>query len=233
MRLLHLLLLIILAIPFKSLAQTTNQHSGWGALFFSQKLSDKVGIHFDFQMRSADDLKYLRNTLIRPGVTYFIDKTKNATLGHALILTNQEPGSSLNNLSEHRIWEQFIYNQRLGKIPLTHRFRLEQRFIETNADDIFSNRLRYFVRSVIPLKKQEDKFNSGLFAALQNEIFLNLQNKDKLNGHIFDQNRFYLAIGYRINPKIDLEAGYLNQTTKGSANNTTNNVAQLAFYTRF
>lgn len=228
----NLLFLVILTTPFKLTAQTTNQQSGWAALFYSQKFSDKIGMHFDFQVRSADDFEYLRNTLIRPGVTWFIDENKNATLGYALII-NHQAGNAGGDLFESRIWEQFIYNQKIRKLSIAHRFRLEQRFIETSTEDVFSNRIRYFVRSVIPLKKQEDKFTFGLFAALQNEVFLNLQNKDKLNGHTFDQNRAYGALGYRINPKIDLEAGYLNQTSKGRVNNTTNHVVQFAVYTRF
>jgi len=232
--LIYLIILTTLVLPSTSEAQNINQNSGWAALFHSQKFSDKVGAHFDFQVRSADDFDYVRNILIRPGVTWFIDNTKNATLGYALILTNQQlDGMSDSRLSESRIWEQFIYNQKIGKFSLAHRLRLEQRFIETNTDDIFSNRIRYFFRSVIPLKKQENKFNKGLFMALQNEVFINLQNKEKLNGHTFDQNRAYAAVGYRINPKIDIEAGYLNQAIKGKANNTSNNVMQFALYTRF
>jgi hypothetical protein len=74
---------------------------------------------------------------------------------------------------------------------------------------------------------------SGIFAALQNEVFLNLQHKDQLNGKVFDQNRAYLALGYRFSKKFDLEAGYLNQAIRGASVNTSNNVIQLALYTRF
>ncbi len=231
----YLLCFITLNIPAFLKAQNIHQNSGWSALFHSQKFSDKVGAHFDFQIRSADDFEYVRNILIRPGVTWFIDNSKNATLGYAFILTNQRmEGVTDHQLTESRIWEQFVYNQKIGKVPLTHRLRLEQRFIETNTDDVFSNRIRYFLRSVLPLNPQSNtKFNNGLFIALQNEVFINLQNKEKLNGHTFDQNRAYLAMGYRLNPKMDIEVGYLNQAIKGQTNHTINNAVQLAFYTRF
>ena len=202
-------------------AQNINQHSAWAAFIYSQKISPKTGLHFDFQLRSADEVAYVRNILIRPGFTYFIDDTKNATLGYALILTNQ-PGEN-NNLAESRIWEQFIYNQKIGKIPIAHRFRLEQRFIDQNiGNHLFSQRLRYFFRSVIPLEKQKSEvFSNGLFVSLQNEVFLNLQNKDKINNNYFDQNRAYTSLGYRLSKKADVELGYLNQYIKGrQANNT-------------
>lgn len=218
---------------FSVKAQNVQQQSGWGAFFHSQKLSNKTGLHLDAQFRSADDLAYVRNVLIRPGFTYFFDAKKNATLGYAFILTNL--GSTINNdLIEHRIWQQFIITTPIGKIPLVNRFRLEQRFIETSTTDIFSQRIRYFARAVIPFQKQAtNKFSRGAFLALQNEIFLHIQNKDLLNNKLFDQNRTYLALGYRLNETMDLETGYLNQHIKGTVNTTTNHVLQLALYTRF
>ena len=225
-----LLLLAGLTLSLATQAQTVNQQSGWGAWFHSQKFSKKTGLHFDFQVRSADDLEYVRNILIRPGFTYFINDKLNATVGYALIITDQ-PGTDA--LTESRIWEQFVVTYKLGKIPLTHRFRLEQRFInQANGDDAFSQRLRYFFRSVIPLQKQNTPaFSKGAFVALQNEVFLNIQNQP--NGFLFDQNRLYLAAGYRLNPKMDLEAGYMNQSSKGAIRNTNNNIFQVALYTRF
>jgi len=72
-----------------------------------------------------------------------------------------------------------------------------------------------------------------MFAALQDEVFLNLGNSDVTNGKFFDQNRFYLAIGYRLNEWYDVEAGYLNQYISGRDDRFTNNhVVQLAGYIR-
>ncbi len=44
-----------------------------------------------------------------------------------------------------------------------------------------------------------------------NEIFLNIQNKEKLNNNFFDQNRPYAGIGYRITRKIETELGYYHR----------------------
>ena len=216
-------------------AQTVNQNSGWLFFLKSTKLSEKWGLHLDVQVRSADEWGYVRNVLVRPGLTYFINKNSNVTAGYLLATTKTQLSNLPDvNTNEHRIWEQYIYSHKLGSGALSHRFRLEQRFIgQPTGDDIFSQRIRYFFRFVQPLKKQEEAFTKGAFAALQNETFFNLQNKDQLNGSLFDQNRVYLAAGYRFSKKFDVEAGYLNQAINGRANNTVNHVAQLAFYTRF
>jgi len=88
------------------------------------------------------------------------------------------------------------------------------------------------VRSIIPLA-QKVSFKPGVFAAIQNEIFLNIQNKSNINNSVFDQNRIYVAIGYRFNPKVDLEAGYMNQYINGMTADVSNNIIQMALYTRF
>lgn len=226
-------------------AQTVNQNTGWLFFLNSTKFNDKWGMHFDLQVRSEDNWHRVRNLLVRPGVTYYINKNSNATLGYLFTQTytfTQYPGVIAPaiwapeeiTLTEHRIWQQYIYSHQPWKsATLSHRFRLEQRFIERQTDDLFSQRFRYFFRLVQPLQKQEAAFTKGVFAALQNELFFNLQNNDKLNGSLFDQNRAYLALGYRFSKAFDIEVGYLNQAVKGATANTMNNVVQLAFYTRF
>jgi len=232
-------------ITFPLFAQTVNQNTGWFMFVNSTKFNDKWGMHFDLQLRSEDKWDGLRNLLVRPGVTYYINKNSNATLGYLFTQTylpemypvfapGTTPYTPKFTLTEHRIWQQYIYNHQPWKnAVLSHRFRLEQRFIERQTDDLFSQRLRYFFRLVQPLQKQDAGFTKGMFVALQNELFFNIQNNDDLNGSAFDQNRAYLAAGYRFSKKMDIEAGYLNQAINRKTSNTINNVVQLAVYTRF
>lgn len=235
MRFAFSLLAALFLITASSTAQTVNQNSGWLFLLNNTKISDKWGAYVDVQVRSADDWKNVRNFLFRPGVTYYANSNNEFTLGYLLNQTFlHTDGASDNTLTEHRIWEQYVYKQKLSTIGVSHRFRLEQRFIErAGNNDLFSQRLRYFVRFILPLQKNKQTFTEGLYAALQNELFFNLQNKDQLNKKLFDQNRAYLALGYRASKKLDLEIGYLNQAIKGLSNNTVNNVVQLAIYTKF
>jgi len=229
-------LLIAFLTPCKLFAQE-NQFSGWAAIFHTQRFSPKWGASFDAQFRSANHYDYLRNVLLRPSVNYYIGKNKVAALGYAYIATNGRAGSSTTFRPESRIWEQFIINQKLGtNTALAHRFRLEQRYVGNSAatknDHFFSQRLRYFARAVVPFK-HDSVFSQGPFFALQNEIFVNVQNKDKVNAHFFDQNRAYMAFGYRLSKKMDVEFGYLNQYQKQVATYTVNHILQAAIYTRF
>jgi hypothetical protein len=138
---------------------------------------------------------------------------------------------------------------------LMHRLRLEQRYLPKHhpeGDQLVrdghreAHRLRYFFRGIIPLSPQPDGtvmagagpaksavFTKGFFAAVQNEIFFNLGDRSAVNGKFFDQNRAYLAAGYRLSKEFDMELGYMNQYISGAGTNSTNNhIVQLATYLR-
>ncbi|MCZ4242699.1 DUF2490 domain-containing protein [Pedobacter punctiformis] len=215
-------------------AQTQYQNTGWFMYLNNTRFNKHWGLQFDLQLRSADHWDYLRNTLVRPGLTYFINDKHNVTLGYLWQTTqNRVDGLENTTLNEHRIFEQYIYTHKLKSIFASHRVRVEQRFIERTGEDVFAQRFRYFFRLIQPLQKSQPTFTKGPFVALQNEVFLNIQNKDQINNSFFDQNRLYLATGYRFSKKVDVEVGYLNQAAHGAQHNTINNVIQLALYTRF
>jgi len=213
-------------------ADTVQQHSGWAAWFNTDRINERWGFVSDVQLRSADDLKEAQNLLIRPGATYFIDGQNNVSAGYAYVATLNNPGD---NLVEHRIWQQFIHTQTWRKAAVTHRFRLEQRFVEqlSTRDRLFSQRLRYFIRGVVPLRGDKASFTEGPFFAFQNELFFNVQHRDHANGKTFDQNRLFLAGGYRLSSRYDLEVGYLNQFINGRVNDTENHIIQVGLYSRF
>lgn len=217
------------------------QFTGWLASFNTFKTGKKTSIHTDVQWRSSDELKHTQTLLIRPGLNVHLSKKLTVTAGYAFIQNRRVSGNVSGYAPEHRIWQQLLYNHKLNNNLLSHRLRLEQRFIpvtvvqdnEIKKDgSVYANRLRYFIRDVIPFHKQE-KFSKGLFAALQNEVFVNIGNTKNVNGKFFDQNRLYLAMGYRVKSSFDIEAGYMYQYISGKNKATTNNnIVQLAGYLR-
>lgn len=218
-----------------------SQFSGWLASFNTFKTGKKTSIHADVQWRSSDELKQTQTLLLRSGLNVHLSKKVTVTGGYAFIHNRRV----LNNVSgyapEHRLWEQLLYNHKLKSIFVSHRFRLEQRFIAKtsvvnnelkNDGSLYANRFRYFIRNILPFQ-QQPAFTKGMFAALQNEVFVNIGNTANVNGKFFDQNRFYLAVGYRLYSSFDLEVGYLNQYISGRGKAFTNNhVMQVAGYLR-
>lgn len=218
------------------------QQSAWAASFNTFGLVGKWSLHFDAQVRSTDNVKEVQSILLRPGINYHINKSWVATAGYAYIPARRTIGNLSELLPEHRAWQQLVYNHKWSRVASAYRLRFEQRFLPVvnyNLADMWKDghqpayRLRYFMRHVLPLKKV-DAFTKGIFFALQDEVFMNTGNKNNVNGRTFDQNRLYLALGYRLpHTKIDLEGGYINQYIKGRDRHFTNNhIAQIAVYKR-
>jgi hypothetical protein len=237
-------LLIVLIISFYQISFSQSQFTGWLASFNTFKTGKKTSIHFDAQVRSSDEFKQVQTILLRPGFNFHIRKNITLTAGYAFIANRARVGGANDLAIEHRIWEQLIITQKIKSGVLAHRLRLEQRILpvlDVDGGDVVTSgyttmfgRLRYFARGLIPVgNKGSNSFTEGPFLALQNEVFVNIFNRDKVNGKFFDQNRAYLAIGYRLNPKADLEIGYLNQYVNGAGKAFTNNhVVQVAGYLR-
>ncbi len=236
-----LILVMVLAGNLSSSLFAQSQFSGWLASFNTFKTGKKTSIHADVQWRSSDELKHTQTLLLRSGLNIHFTKQIIVTGGYAFIHNRRVVSNISGYAPEHRIWEQLLYNHKLKSIFVSHRFRLEQRFISKsivqnnelkNDGSLFANRFRYFIRNVLPFQ-QEKTFSKGMFAALQNETFVNIGNKANVNGKFFDQNRLYLALGYRLHSSFDLETGYLNQYINGRNGAFSNiHVLQLAAYVR-
>lgn len=232
-------ILFLNAVTFSSKAQT--QHSGWFASFNTIKTGKKTSIHAETQFRSTDRLEHLQSAFVRGGLNYHVKKNMTITAGYGAFHNRKVLNGKVGYAKEHRIWQQFMVNHSVKKIQVTHRFRLEQRFMEKlvlkeNEPDsdgyAYANRFRYFIRNIVPFSK-DAVFTEGLFAAVQNEVFANFGDLSTVNGKFFDQNRLYLATGYRINKQWDLEIGYMNQYISGIDNTFTNNhILQIASYLR-
>lgn len=232
--------LFALAPVLQSFSQS--QVNGWLASFYTVKLKNNFSLQSDVQVRSTDQLQHVQTLLLRAGLNYNTSKNVMLTAGYAYIDNMRTLSNQRGYISEHRIWQQLLISHKIGAfIPVSHRFRLEQRFMgkpvlennEVKKDGhAYASRTRYFFRGIVPFSGEKN-FSKGMFGALQDEVFLNIGNKRNVNGKTFDQNRLYLALGYRFNPKFDIETGYMNQYISGRNDAFTNNhILQLAGYLR-
>jgi hypothetical protein len=206
------------------------QQTGWLAWFNAAKVSESVGLVSDVQLRSRDEWAGPRNLLVRPGLAWTYAPGHALSAGYAYIGTYNADAA---DATEHRSWQQYLSTYRLGRAAVTQRLRLEQRFIgRPGAPDVYSDRFRWFSRVQLPITGLQP-FTQGAFVALQNEAMVNVSNREELNGHFFDQNRAYVAFGWRYGPRTDIEIGYLNQWLNGRDRDTVNHVLQVAVYTFF
>jgi len=249
LRILALSLLLLAIQPRKPLVAQT-QFAGWLATFQNYKLNKHLGVYFDGQLRSTGQWKDVQQIILRPGLNVYLTPALTATVGYAYIPNRRTLSGVSDLLAEHRSWEQLLLTHplrsthRTGGVAhgatLTHRLRLEQRYLPkpkvegdglTTNGHSYASRLRYFTRALLPLPAAP--FTEGFYAALQNEVFVNIGDPSAVNGKFFDQNRAYIAFGYRFTKQFDTEIGYVNQYISGAGDNSTNNhILQCATYIR-
>jgi len=215
--------LFLLASSFSLISfsqkQISTQTHAWVMYNGNHKLSERWGIHTEYQWRRSDLFEDWQQSLMRLGVDYYTKQNTQMTVGYGWIRTFQygdQPIFHTNN--EHRIWEQYIMKNKIGRVDIQHRYRLEQRFIEnwktgTSSEFemdgfVFRQRIRYRLLATIPLSRKELKDNT-LFLALYDEPFL--QFGKGVGKNILDQNRLYGALGWRFNKNCNVQLAYLNQ----------------------
>ncbi|NNC50417.1 MAG: DUF2490 domain-containing protein [Flaviramulus sp.] len=211
-------LIIMLMLPKFTQSQESD-FGNWLIYIGNLKLDQKWNIHNEIQYRNYNAIGDLEQLLLRTGIGYTFNESKNNILfGYGYILSDNYIGDSDEKVSvnEHRIFQQFVSKQNVGRVKLSHRYRFEQRFVEND----FKLRFRYFLALNIPLGSVE---SSKYYLSAYNEIFLN--NKSS----IFDRNRLYGGLGYNLNKNIRLEVGYMNQFFESTHRDQLNVITFVTF----
>lgn len=196
--------LILINTIAKSQDNGDDKLGSWHMYFGTNKISEKVSIHSEVQLRYFEQAKNFNQLLLRTGINYHINPNAIATFGYGHITTDGTFEDFDNEVDaiEHRIFEQFILKNTVGSLKFEHRYRLEQRFIhrgdkgDINYSKSNEHRARYRLQVTLPLT---DIF----FLNFYDEIFLNLQ------GNVYGQNRLYAALGINVTDNLSVQAGYL------------------------
>ena len=188
----------------------------WLMYFGTNRVADKWSIHSEIQHRNHT-VKFgnIEQLLLRTGVNYHLSSNAILTggLGYIDSYVFESPQDGPET-SEWRFFQQMILINQVGRLKFEHRYRLEQRWV--NSD--FRHRVRYRFMAFLPLNKP--RITQGtVFFALYDEIFLNTEQT------FFDRNRFYLALGYQISPISQIQVGWMRQ----QVNDFGKNYLQLGF----
>jgi len=213
-------LTVMLMLPMLAQSQDSNL-GNWLIYIGNKKLDSTWNIHNEVQYRNYDVIGDLEQLLLRTGLGYNLtENNNNLLLGYGYILSENYIGESSEkeSINEHRIYQQFVTKQNIGKLKLKHRYRFEQRFVESD----FKMRFRYFLALNYPLIAKE---SSGklLYASAYNEIFLNTEKS------VFDRNRVFGGLGYKLSDNLKFEIGYMNQFFEGSGRDQINLITFVNF----
>lgn len=212
------LLIILFLINILSVKSQENGMGNWLIYFGNKDLNSTLNWHHEIQHRNYNLFGELEQLLIRTGLGYDVNENNNILLGYGFIDSrNRVIGTNeILKVNEHRIYQQFISKQAIGKLKIQHRYRFEQRFIE----DDFKLRYRYFLSLKIPIQKTNKKY----YISAYNELFVNATGENT-----FDRNRIYGGLGYALNSNIKLELGYMNQIFNTSSRDQINLICFFNF----
>lgn len=183
-------------------ASQTNNLGTWIVYFGNQKINDKWNIQSDFQYRDYRILGQRNQFLARAGLGYNLKaQNHNLLLGYAYVATDSydEFDLSTGTKIENRIYQQYLYKNKIGSNSLTHRFRLEERFFSSE----FGLRGRYFISLQKPIWNK-----NSTYLSMYNELFVDIKAAQ------FDRNRFYTGLGIGITESLRIETGYMIQAQK-------------------
>ncbi len=151
----------------------------------------------------------------------------------------EQPAAFVND--EIRVYQQFGARNNLGRFILNHRFRTEERFIQTHSagasgepvdegfDENFQFRIRYRLIVNYPLSSKE-LVPKAWFASAGDEIFLSWG--DAVTYHKPDQNRVFGGIGYQFTKSASIVGyGFYQMLIKSNGTKQENNVGAFVMLT--
>lgn len=204
------LLLFLLILSIKTTVQCATYHDvqTWTNLTSVGTLCSKgatvncLKLWLEGQARFGDDITRLSQSMARVGLGYQITQNTSLWFGYAWIDTGWP--LTQNPFIEDRIWQQLLWIKPYKYARVTNRIRTEQRFAPHFAKTAY--RIREMLKMIAPLPLHE-KWS----LVSSDEIFWHKNNFIGNEGQGFDQNRFFLGVGYNFTPTIITEIGYMNQ----------------------
>lgn len=190
--------------------QTAHNLHSWWTYSGNHKLAEKTSLHTLYSFRRHDFVEQWQQSLLRLGLNYRIADNAVLMPGYDWVVTFPYGDQAIpRRTTEHRATMQAVVKNKVRQVGLSHRYRFEQRWIESGENHLSRQRLRYRLGLNIPLHRDEESGRAEWFLATFNEVFINLGNE--VGNHFFDQNWIYLGLGYAWDSSASIKLGYMNQ----------------------
>lgn len=212
-----LIVFIIVLLPEFFLAQKMVEHQQliWYGYYNNLKFNEKWSLNSEIQERQFYQPTAQHQLVFRTNVERKLIDNWNGSVGLTYFLQNPNNPTSESNLTVPELRPDFGFHnkQKLGFLTINHRYKFEARFFhEVENNELaggyrFSNfRLRYQLGLDFPVWKKAEK--DKMVLKIKDEIMFNMGNKIVKN--VFDQNRIYLAVNYKLDDAYAVELGYMN-----------------------
>jgi hypothetical protein len=179
--------------------------NAWFIINADVALNERWGILFDASMRRSGPIDEAMANFVRGGLAYSV--TEHVRVAAGANYSKSYPYGEIPAayaVPEVRFWEQVQLSHSIGKLDVSHRYRVEQRIRGLRSDpdvddtDVWarSGRFRYQIKGTLPLSGEEVEAGEAYLSA-SNEIFISYGENVQYN--IFDQDRATFVVGYRMN----------------------------------
>ncbi|KFF22925.1 DUF2490 domain-containing protein [Chryseobacterium sp. JM1] len=207
----RLIIVLLLGMIRLANAQSRDNYNMWFQYLMSARLTDKSTLTALSQYRSFDLAYDTRLFLVSAYVDYEVaNEVKPAAGFMFLVLDSYKTDNSKKQRYEKRPFQQVTLGGNIGRTSVSHRFRVEERFI-SNPDE-FIVRLRYLISLRIPFNRKGEK--EKLYGILKNELRMNVVKEDP-----FDSNRLTAGLGIKVGKNSAIEVAFINQLETGSTSN--------------
>jgi Protein of unknown function (DUF2490) len=206
------LLLFCFAVQAQTKKNIDQQSLLWTRYCNILTLNPKWSIHSEFDNRIFLNPVEHNLFLLRMLSRYKINSDVDVGAGIVYFsVATQVPEQTFHfDIPEYRAQQDISWKQNLGKVTLSNRFQIEERFFHNaNKEELlpvtaFFWRFRYRLLVEYNFWKKQNQY---LKAIVYDELMIN--GGENIVRNTFDQNLIYAAFQYGINNNIALELGYL------------------------
>lgn len=192
-------------------SQSRDNYNMWYQYLLNSKLNDKMSLTALSQYRSFDLAYDSRLFLVSAYVDYKVTSNISPAAGFMIVLLDSyDKDNNKKERVEKRPFQQITMNDKIGRTSLSHRFRVEERFISN--PNTFIMRLRYLASFKIPLNKADAK--QTLYGIVKDEIRMQMTKDDP-----FDSNRITVGLGINVSKQSAIEIGFINQMEERKTSN--------------
>ncbi|AUD07389.1 DUF2490 domain-containing protein [Spirosoma pollinicola] len=196
---------------------------GWFTYNGDHKLNKRWELHTEYQWRRVELIQSWQQSLARLGLAFTLTDQVKLGGGYTFFTTYPYGDYPVADAGvptiENRTQQDIQFSATAGIVKLSHRFRLEQRWLGSGADSNprhiegweYQNRARYQIAGTIPL--QGATIDDGeWYVNFFDELFIGFGRNVEQN--VFNQNRISGGLGYQFRESFSIELNYLNQISQ-------------------
>ena len=205
---------VILFCYFISLSASAQKQISHQSLFWlgsvnTIRLNEHWGLVADFHYRTYDFMSHSYQYITRGLVNYYFNENLTLGMGYGHMWTGAYTIAPHVFSNENRLAEQVQLNSKKGKVAISNRWRLEQRWQqkivnnEKTNDYRFTNRARYAISFIY------SPFKNKMLPSLTNYEEVMVQFGKEVVYNTFDQARFSFGVRQSITPRLNVDINYL------------------------